>query len=259
MQARIPIWFLVAHAVGVGVPGLLLFLFPRELGAHWPWELPPLAARFVGGSFAAIAVAALVTTRSPAGIVGMALMGIGQMLVPLCGWLTLEDVTSPGGLVALTIVLSAIAVGYVRILLDKRLSPTGPPLERWLRSWFAIHMVVVGLVGLTMYGVPSQASGLWPWSMPLIDVRLLGSIFLASSLLSAWAVPRRRGRTEVDPLLAAYAGFASLALVASLLHLGLFDPHRVVTWVFFVLYVAVAVGGWVAIATRRRALDALPT
>ena len=120
-------------------------------------------------------------------------------------------------------------------------------------------MVVVGLVGLTMYGVPSQVSGLWPWSMPLIDVRLLGSIFLASSVLSAWAVPRRRGRTEVDPLLAAYAGFASLALVASLLHLGLFDPHRVVTWAFFVLYVAVAVGGWVAIATRRRALDVMPT
>jgi hypothetical protein len=119
-------------------------------------------------------------------------------------------------------------------------------------------MVVVGLVGITMYVVPAQVSGLWPWSMPLIDVRLIGSIFLASSLLSAWAVPRRCGRTEVDPLLAAYASFATLALVASLLHPGLFDPHRVVTWVFFGLYVAVAAGGWIAIATRRRTLDAMP-
>ena len=46
----------------------------------------------------------------------------------------------------------------------------------------------------------------------------------ASSISGYW----RRGRTEVDPLLAAYATFASLALIASLLHLGLFDPHRVV-------------------------------
>jgi hypothetical protein len=114
----------------------------------------------------------------------------------------------------------------------------------------------VARVGLTMYLIPAQVAGLWPWAMPIIDVRLLGSIFLASAILSGWGIVRGRRRAEIDPLLAAYAGFASLALMASVAHVALFDAHRAMTWVFFGLYVYVAAGGWVAIALRRRAMRA---
>ena len=86
-------------------------------------------------------------------------------------------------------------------------------------------------VGLTMYLIPAQVAGLWPWAMPIIDVRLLGSIFLASAILSGWGIVRGRRRAEIDPLLAAYAGFASLALMASVAHVALFDAHRAMTWV----------------------------
>ena len=260
MHDRLPRGLLFLHAGVVGIAGLLLFADPLRVASTWPWELPPLAARFVGGSFAAIALAALVTSRSPAGAVAMSIIGVAQLLVPLCGWLMLGEVTSLPGLVVLTVVIGIIAAGYGRFLAaGARPSPgpeAGQPLERWLRTWLAVHLAFVAPVGLTMYLVPAQVAGLWPWTMPVIDVRLLGSIFLASALLSAWTIRPGCRRAEMDPVLTAYAVFATLALGASIVSFGLFDPHRVVTWLFFGLYVYVAVGGWIAIALRPRAMRA---
>jgi hypothetical protein len=38
--------------------------------------------------------------------------------------------------------------------------------------------------------------------------------------------------------------FATAATVASVIHFNLFEPSRLITWVFFALYIFVATGGW---------------
>ena len=38
--------------------------------------------------------------------------------------------------------------------------------------------------------------------------------------------------------------FTTLATLASIIHFGLFTPGRIVTWVFFALYLFVGIGAW---------------
>jgi hypothetical protein len=76
-------------------------------------------------------------------------------------------------------------------------------------------------------------------------VRLIGSIFVATAALSLWAL-RPRTWEEVRPSVVAGGTFATLALIASFVHFNLFDPSRLVTWLFVALYAVVAAGAWIA-------------
>jgi len=38
--------------------------------------------------------------------------------------------------------------------------------------------------------------------------------------------------------------FAGAATVSSLIHFGLFEPGRLITWMFFELYLLVSTGAW---------------
>ena len=116
------------------------------------------------------------------------------------------------------------------------------------RAGLAEPVVATAAVGaplLSELGSPELAQRFWPWNLAPINVRLIGSIFVATAVLTLWAL-RQRTWEEVRPSVVAGGTFATLALIASFVHFNLFDPSRLVTWLFVALYVVVAAGAWVA-------------
>lgn len=236
------------HTLVMGVAGLAFFLFPVEAAKAWPWALPPLAARFMGSLFLGGAACSLVClySRDSRGLFAMALLAAGDALIASSGLLAIADI----GLTPKMIGFLAFFLG-VALLLALALLPAArrtasvheTPVERAVRGFFLIHLLVVLPVGISMYVLPSRAQPLWPWSMAPINVRLIGSFFFGAAFVSIWAL-RQQAAEPLRPVLALYGCFASLATIASLIHFSLFDPGRMTTWAFFALYAFVAGGSW---------------
>ncbi len=246
--------FLWLHTAAAGLAGLAFYLLPAVAAAVWPWPLPPLAARFVGS----LLIAAAVDTGLAAGardelpISGALLMGLVLYgLFALTGVMALGEPGMGGGLllwVAVFGVLSLLSGAMLAARTGVSVDRSGTRAHsRPLRGLLLLDCLLVAPVGLAMYLAPAVAQRFWPWDLPPINVRLIGSIFVATMVVSIWAL-RQRSWEEVRPSVATGGVFATLALIASLLHFDLFNPSRLVTWVFVALYAFVALGAWLVIA-----------
>ena len=242
------------QAIVLGVAGVALFALPTEAARAWPWVLPPLAARFVGGALLGIGAAAATTAirHIPRGLPALAVMGLGTLLAPLAGILTSGVEVSTPRLAAMTALVGALALVDVGLVRASHAGDVWGPLSRPFAAFFAIHLALVLPVGLAMYVAPTAVVDLWPWQLSIVNVRLVGAIFLASAPLSAMAL-RDRDWAAVYPTAIAYAVFATLALVATALHFGLFDAGRLRTWVFVGLYALAAIGSAMAVVRSSRA------
>jgi hypothetical protein len=242
------------HALIAGAFGVALYLAPAAAGAAWPWPLPPLAARFVGSLLiaAALNTALAAAARDEQPFAGALLMGtVLYGLIALSGVLAVPTIGADGGLLA-WIALFGVAALSMAALLAARMGQAQQGLRsrvqsRPLRGLLALDMLLVAPVGLAMYLAPEAARRFWPWDMPPLNVRLLGSIFVATMVVSFWAL-RQRSWEQVRPSVAAGGAFATLALIASFLHFNLFDPARIVTWLFVALYAIVSIGAWLVMA-----------
>ncbi len=235
------LWIEALALVGAGVA---LYGWPAEVGPSWPWALPPLAARFIGASFVGVGVGAALTARAgtPAVLVRNAVTGGGLLLAPLTGLLAPASEVAVPRLAAVGLALTALALtGMLAALEAGRRAGGSSAVPRALLVFLAIHLLAVTPVGVTMFVAPGSVAALWPWKLSVVNVRLVGSIFLASIPVSVLGL-RSRHRSDLQPTLGVYAVFAALALVAVTVHFGLFDPHRVATWVFVAFYAFVALG-----------------
>jgi len=242
------------HTLAAGAFGLALYLAPAAAGAAWPWPLPPLAARFVGSLLlaAALDTGMAAAARDEQPFSGALLMGaVLYGLIALAGMLAVPVVGSTTGLLVSIALFGAVALASAALLAMRMGTPrTGTtlrPQARFLRALLTLDMLLVAPVGLAMYLAPEAARRFWPWDMPPVNVRLLGSIFVATMVVSFWAL-RQRSWEQVRPSVAAGGTFATLALIASFLHFNLFDPARIVTWLFVALYAIVSIGAWLVMA-----------
>jgi hypothetical protein len=242
------------HTAAAGVAGLALYVLPAAAGAVWPWPLPALAARFVGSLLIASAVDTGLTaaSRDDLPMNGALLMGLALYgLIALTGVMALGEPGMSSGLLIWIAVFGAVSL-IAGALLAAR---AGAPLDRagtrthsrLLRGLLVLDFLLVAPVGLMMYLAPVLARRFWPWDLPPINVRLIGSIFVTTMIVSFWGL-RQRTWEEVRPSVATGGVFATLALIASLLHFDLFDPGRLVTWAFIALYAFVALGAWLVVA-----------
>lgn len=246
--------FLWLHTAIAGLAGLAYYLLPAAAAAAWPWPLPPLAARFVGSLLIASALNTGLTAvaHNDLPVNGALLSGLVLYgLMALTGVMALGEPGMSGGLPIWIAVFGGLSL-LSGALLGAR---TGTPLDhagtrppsRLLRGLLALDCLLVAPVGLMMYLAPTLARPFWPWDLPPINIRLIGSIFVATMIVSLWAL-RQRSWEEVRPGVATGGAFATLALIASLLHFDLFDPNRAITWAFVALYAIVALGAWLVIA-----------
>jgi hypothetical protein len=177
-------------------------------------------------------------------------------LIALTGVLALGALGGANDLLAWIALFGALALGFGGLLATRVDAPRdrsrARPQSGFLRGLLWLDFALVAPVGLLMYLAPEVAQYYWPWAMPPINVRLIGSIFVATAALTLWAL-RQHSWEEVGPRVAAGGTFATLALIASFLHFNLFDPGRLVTWLFVALYAIVAAGAWLAVLQQTRA------
>src|SRR5262249_5032465 len=192
-----------------GLAGAALYVIPAAAGSFWLWPLPPLAARFVGSLLLAGAVYSALTARArdELPLVGALLMAlILYGLIALTGVLALGDLGGQSGLLAWIALFGALALGFGGLLATRVDAPRDRsgtrPQSRFLRGLLVLDLVLVAPVGLLMYLAPTVAQRFWPWNLAPINVRLIGSIFVATAALTIWSL-RQRSWEEVGPSVAA--------------------------------------------------------
>jgi len=252
-----------AHTVIAGAAGLAFYLFPSAAASLWPWPLPGLAARFVGALLISGATYSAFTAmaRNDLAVPGMLLTASGYSLIALVGVIHGGALGWTAQLIIWAPVWAITALVFVVLLIRVQARPPQQlgatrPMPPAVRTFFTLHMVLVAPVGLVMYLAPSLAQSLWPWTLTPINIRLVGAMFVVTAVLSFWC-RRQRAWDVVAPTLVTYGTFTTLALIASLIHFSLFNPARLVTWVFLAVYIAVAAGAWYLLWAGRRARQML--
>lgn len=246
LAVRFALW---AHTLVMGCAGLALFLLPRDIATLWPWTLPPLAARFMAALFLAGAICSLqcLFQRDARTLFVMVLLAVGDALIVLAGLLSLDEIGHTPRTVGLLAFFAIVAAALAFLLLPAARAATnaaGTPISRAMRVFFALHVLVVLPTGAAMMFLPGWAQTRWAWQMTPVNVRLIGSFFLGAAIVSAWVL-RERFVESVRPVFVLYGTFSTLATIASILHLNLFDSERPVVWAFFGLYLGVASAAWI--------------
>lgn len=111
-------------------------------------------------------------------------------------------------------------------------NPPLSPLVRW-------SMVIVALVlasGSSLFLAPALISHRWPWALAPFNTRFLGAIYLAELAAVCMLIIVNRWNPGRLVLPLAFI-FTVLVSLVSGLHFDQFDPQRLVTWVWFILYI----------------------
>ena len=236
------------------VLGALFFVYPDLVTSVWPWLVKPLAVRFIGAIFLAIAFGCWSALRARIWQRAKILVLVGGTFFGITSIISIVLTISQGG--GTTILLwtgyfLAASLGNF-FLLYRYGWPRKPqdrlgPGQRWrtARWFFLIQTAVVGVFGVMMLLVPDVAQArFWPWHVAIPTMQMFAALFLATCLATGWAsLQRDLGRIRV--LLPLDMIFPSLALLAVGIHWGVISlesPSVYVTGVWVFIYSFVAVG-----------------
>jgi hypothetical protein len=223
-------------ALWVGVWG---YLIPARVDAAIPWLVPPLHARFLGAVYfsAFVLLACGILARR---------YGEVRTMVPLITIWT-------GMLLALSIVhldqfdfgrrpvwfwfgayIVYPIVGLYLIFRHRndREALAGERVPAWIRRACLALGGLLALAAAALLFAPAAMAALWPWKIPILLAQIYSAPFLAYGVCIALL-----GREPTWPGLRVVArgafALSSLALLASILHRGLFDAGRPATWIWF--------------------------
>jgi hypothetical protein len=249
-------------AIGALLIGAYMFFFPTSLatlpapaaaGRPWPWPIGPLAIRFVGSALIAIALSAGLIARRPD---LPSILAYATLLAITGAWLLVHVLVNLGRIdwsrpLALVWAIAVAAVGLVGLAAVIRLWPrtphSVPPLPPTPPVSARIALLIgllTGAVGVTMFFLPAVGRARWPWDLgDRVNVQLLGALFLSISTISFWSW-RQPSWYGYDLLYPGAGTFASVALIASLLHWNLFADHPIASPIFVAVYILGAVLGF---------------
>jgi len=249
-------------AVGALLVGAAMFFFPYSLATlpapaaadhPWPWPIGPLAVRFVGSALSAIALSASLIALRPD---RPSILAYAILMMITGGWLLLHIMLNMGRIdwsrpLAFVWALSVVSIGLLGAAVVMRLWPhtpySVPPLPPTppLASWIALGIsLLTGAVGVTMFFFPAFGRTRWPWDLgDQVNVQLLGGLFLSISTISFWSW-RQPSWYGYDLLYPGAGTFATVALIAALLHWSLLANHPLASPIFVVVYILGAVLGF---------------
>ena len=233
----------LALLVGGFIGGVANFLL---LAGYWPWEMPPLAHRFLAGAATAYVVGALIalTRRRWAEselliatvlIYGVLLVGAILLQPTLLDW-------SSGitwAFVGVVTPALAISIGYLWSMRDKAPVEAVQTLSPTLRTYLLILGILALAVGTLVFVAPKQSGLIWPWAAldvwKLLDSRLIACMLLTIAGGAFWARWRNdRGVAQLflamlfaycvvaDIGLALHAAATPAFLISDLVYVGLF-------------------------------------
>lgn len=113
-------------------------------------------------------------------------------------------------------------------------SESNPALSPLVQAFMLIVAIVV-VVGGALFFLPDIVGPIWPWRLTPFNTRFLGAIYLAELSIVVIIVFYNRwapGRIILPLALT----FTVIVSVISLFYLEIFDFRRVITWLWFILY-----------------------
>lgn len=216
---------------------------PGEVDRALPWLVPPLHARFLGAIYASAGVMLV------AGIFARRHVDVRAMVLVVTIWTGALLVLSLFHLDAFdwrhrpvwfwfAAYVAYPVIGVASWFVHRPSAPRHddanekPRMRAPLRrAWFALGIAAIAL-SIALAAAPSVMAGAWPWKISSLLAQVYSAPFLAYGVGSLWIA--RNARPAPARLVALGTSvWTALALVASLLHLQLFDPTRVATWVWF--------------------------
>jgi hypothetical protein len=116
------------------------------------------------------------------------------------------------------------------------------------RAAFLMLVVAAGMVGVALLAVPQATGAFFSWSLqPASLAAFAGGVYVGSAVV--YAVGIRAGWRASRPLVAAAVVLSVSVLFWTLVHLAVFDLHRLQAWAWLVLFAGFT------LATIRLALD----
>lgn len=103
-----------------------------------------------------------------------------------------------------------------------------------------LEVVILAWAGIGLLVWPPVVLGVWPWTLAPFNQRFLGALY-AAALLAAWLQVRSGRWSPARVVTTMIFVFTAVVTVFSFVHRARFDPQRVETWIWFVLYVGVCV------------------
>lgn len=116
-------------------------------------------------------------------------------------------------------------------------------------TWLEVVILLWAGAGLLFY--PPVAQGVWPWALTPFNMRYLGAIYLAA-LVAAWLQAKSGGWSPSRVVTVMIFVFTLVVTILSFVHGARFDPRRIETWIWFVLYIGVCVNAGVHLWLYRR-------
>jgi hypothetical protein len=231
-------------ALWVGVWG---YFAPTQVQKALPFHVPPLHARFLGSVYLSGVVIAM------GGILARRWYQVRDVPIMTAIW------TGGLGLISLLhldafpsdraqtwiwfaayIVYPLIAVWLAWRHRSER-GDGGGPFPPWARRYLMVQGVILVVVSVVLLLLPSVMVDIWPWS---ID-RMLAQMYSAPLLsygVGSLLMGRRRTWQEIRTPVVGMFAFATLALVASVIHRGLFSASDVEDVVWFGVLAAISLG-----------------
>lgn len=223
-------------AAWVGFWGTFL---PKLVDHALPWLVPPLHARFLGAVYfsAAVMLFGGLLARRYAEVRGMVVIvtvWTGLLQIVSCFYLGEFDFGHrPVWFWFFAYILYPL-IGLGLLWRHRGLDEPaeGPIAPTWVPVYLRIQAAVLVLLALALLLAPGFMAALWPWKISPLLTQIYSAPFLAYGL-GSWLLRRARGWAELRLVLAGLFVFTSLALLASVLHRGLFAAERPATWIWF--------------------------
>jgi hypothetical protein len=153
----------------------------------------------------------------------------------------------------------------IGMLLQRRMPGVDPPTIERLPGWWRTCAWVGGVgsvaVGAFLFLLPNAAADIWSWPLTRLTAQVLGSWFVASGLVMAWAAHEDdRWRLLVPAL--AFTALGPLQLVAIARFSGEIDFGNLQIWGHMAFLVGVTVLGTIgtvmALRAKRPPVEATP-
>jgi hypothetical protein len=250
---------LVVAGVLVLLAGIQLVVFTERTATHFAWTIePPLTAAFLGSAYWAAAAFEWSAARARAWAdarIAVPAVFVFTLLTLVATVVHLDrfHIGSSFGLATQFVTWVWIAIySVVPVLLAvlwwrQRSAPgTDPPRTHpypaWLRVLVAAQAVLLLVVGVGLYVVPTSVSTWWPWSLTPLTSRAIGAWAISLGVAAAHALWEHDAR-RVRPAAVAYLAFAALQTISLVRYADTPDWGSVAGVVYGVFLASSAVTG----------------
>lgn len=244
-----------SFALWVGIWG---YFFPVEIARAIPWAVPPMHARFIGALYFSVALwlgwsLFSAHVRTTAVVVPVAALWTGWLLLVSLLHLGEFNFARPPVWFWFFAYLVYPVMGARLAWLDRNspLPTKARPVDRWLPVYFNLQGLLLVVLGACLFLAPTWSATQWPWKIPPFLAQIYSGPFLGYGLGSL-LLARRSFDFEVRIGAVSLLLFVCMVLVASVLHLALFDLKSASAILWFASLAVAALGlGAVTVRTLR--------